>query len=154
MLLIRFQIGDEHYALNTDDVIEIIPVVTLRPLPGAPEFVPGIFDYRGQIVPVIDISTLTINKPSQPRLSTRIVLYNFPYKEGENPIIGLMAEYMTDTLEVDESQFQTTGITSNKSINLGPVIDYKGTLIQCIQLDRLLSKEIQNKIFTSPQSKK
>lgn len=147
MLLIKFKIGDEYYAINTDDVIEIIPAITFRPIPGTPSFFAGIFDYRGKILPVIDVSQLTINKPSIIRLSTRIILLNFPFKD-EKTILGLMAEDVTDVIDIEESSFQDTKISSEKAPYLGPICEYEGKFIQLIQIEKLLSKEVQKKVFS------
>lgn len=147
MLLIKFKIGNQYYAINTDDVIEIIPAITFRTIPGTPHFFAGIFDYRGKILPVIDISQLTINKPSVIRLSTRVILLNFPFKD-EKTILGLMAEDVTDVIDIEESSFQDTGVASEEAPYLGPVCDYEGQLIQLIQIDKLLSKEVQKRIFS------
>lgn len=149
MLLIKFKIGDEYYALNTETVIEVIPLISLRRIPGTPSFFSGIFDYRGQIVPVIDITELTLGRPSVVRLNTRVILISFPFKEGEKSILGLMAEAVTDTLDIDESAFQDTGISFEKAPYLGPIAEVDGKFIQSIQLDRLLSKDIQKTIFSA-----
>lgn len=147
MLLIKFKIGDQYYAINTDDVIEIIPAITFRTIPGTPDFFSGIFDYRGKILPVIDVSQLTIHKPSVIRLSTRVILLNFPFKD-EKATLGLMAEGVTDVIDIEESSFQDTGISSEKSPYLGPICEYEGHFIQLIQIEKLLPKDIQKKVFS------
>lgn len=152
MLLIKFKIGNEYYALDTNEVIEIIPAITLRPIPGTPDFFAGIFDYRGQIVPVIDITQLTINKPSVMRLSTRIVLLNFPFQE-KNMILGLMVEDLTDVVEIDEANFQDTGIASEKAQYLGAICEYENSFIQLVQMEKLFSQDIQKKIFSYSEVK-
>lgn len=148
MLLVKFKIGNEFYAINTDDVIEIIPAITFRPIPGTPSFFSGIFDYRGQIIPVIDLSQLTIHSPCAIRLSTRIILLNFPYKT-EKAILGIMAEDVTDVIDLEESCFQDTGISSEHSPYLGPVAEYDGTFVQLIHIEKLLSIDVQKQIFSS-----
>lgn len=146
ILLLKFKIGDEYYALNTDDVIEVIPVVSLRQIPGTAKFFSGIFDYRGIIVPVIDITQLTLGKPTTIRLSTRIILTNFTHKNGQKSILGIITEDMTDTLDIDESAIQNTGIVSEQVPYLGAIIQIEDQFIQCIELNKLLSEE-QQKIF-------
>ena len=152
MLLILFQIGAHHYGLNTDNIVEIIPAIPLRSLPGTPEYLAGIFDYRGEIVPVIDISTLTIKKPAKVRLSTRIILFKFNFEKDQSRIIGLLAENMTDTLEVDPSKIQDTGITASDAPHLGPIIEYEDKLIQCVDIQKLISSELQKKLFSTHEA--
>lgn len=152
ILLLKFKIGDEYYAFNTENVIEVIPVVALRQIPGTAKFVAGIFDYRGVIVPVIDLTQLTISEPAAIRLSTRIILTNFTRNDGQISILGLIAEDMTDTIDVPESTIQKTGILSEKAPHLGPIIQFEDQFIQCIELNKILSEDIQKTFFLNAQS--
>lgn len=152
ILLLKFKIGDKYYALNTENIAEVIPAVSLRQIPGTPTFFSGIFDYRGLIVPVIDLTQLTIGQPVTIRLSTRIILTNFTLVNGRKSILGLMAEDMTDIIDVDETAFQDTGILSQNAPYLGPIFQIDNQFIQSIELDRLLSPDIQKMIFSSSKS--
>src|SRR5438105_11295634 len=77
MLLLTFKIGSDRYALPASQMIEVVPLVSLKKIPQAPPGVAGIFNYHGQPVPVIDLSELTIGIPAQARVSTRIILINY-----------------------------------------------------------------------------
>jgi|688.fasta_scaffold22243_2 purine-binding chemotaxis protein CheW len=54
--LLRMSVGDEALAVSIDDVREILQVARLTPLPRTPEFVRGVMNLRGAVVPVIDLS--------------------------------------------------------------------------------------------------
>ena len=54
MLLLLFHLGSELYAIESSQVIDIIPTVNLRPLHHVPDYVAGLFNYRGKFIPVID----------------------------------------------------------------------------------------------------
>ena len=53
--LLDFEVGGQHYGLPSSDIKEILPAVTLVPLPKAPAIVEGIVNVRGTAVPVLDI---------------------------------------------------------------------------------------------------
>jgi purine-binding chemotaxis protein CheW len=55
MQLVTFQIGSEHYGMNIMDVLEIQNLSEVRPVPHAPSYVEGIFNLRGEIVPIINL---------------------------------------------------------------------------------------------------
>jgi len=63
MLFLTFQLGAERYALDASRVVEVLPLVELRKIPNAPHGVAGIFNYRGQPVPVADLSDLILHNP-------------------------------------------------------------------------------------------
>lgn len=54
--LLRFALGSERYALRIDAVREILEVTRTTPLPLMPEFVRGVMNLRGAVVPVIDLA--------------------------------------------------------------------------------------------------
>jgi chemotaxis-related protein WspB len=76
MLLLTFTAGANRYAVDAAWVVELVPRVELRPVPHAPAFLAGLLEYRGKVVPVIDLGLLLGADPCQDRLSTRIILVN------------------------------------------------------------------------------
>ena len=57
-LMIVFRLGLDRYAIPSRWVHEIIPRVGFKTLPKAPEYVAGLFSYRGQILPIFVICAL------------------------------------------------------------------------------------------------
>ena len=53
--LVTFQLGEELYGINIMDVKEIVRVQEIRQLPNAPGYVEGIFNLRGEIIPIISL---------------------------------------------------------------------------------------------------
>jgi len=76
MLLLTFRAAENLYAIDVARVVEVVPRIDLRRLPHAPGFLAGVFDYRGKIVPVVDLGVLLGSESCRDRLSTRIILVN------------------------------------------------------------------------------
>jgi purine-binding chemotaxis protein CheW len=53
--LVTFQLGEELYGVNIMDVKEIVRVQEIRSIPNAPVYVEGIFNLRGEIIPIINL---------------------------------------------------------------------------------------------------
>ena len=53
--LVTFQLGMEQYGINIMDVEGIVKVEEIREIPNAPSYVEGIFNLRGEIIPVINL---------------------------------------------------------------------------------------------------
>ena len=53
--LVTFQIGEELYGIDIMEVKEIVRVQDVRPIPNAPSYVEGIFNLRGDIIPIINL---------------------------------------------------------------------------------------------------
>jgi hypothetical protein len=59
MLVLPFRAGQEAFALDIRRVREVVALVRLRPISGSPDWLAGLFVYRGQAVPVLDLHRLT-----------------------------------------------------------------------------------------------
>ena len=63
--LLVLQVGPERYAVDVDAVREIKPLGGVTPLPGLPSFWSGLVNLRGNLVPVLDLSTYLALPPSE-----------------------------------------------------------------------------------------
>jgi len=146
MLLLTFQINNEHYAVRATDVIEILPLTTIRPMPLAPKCIAGVLDYRQKILPVIDLVELTNNRPHNKVLSSRIIIMNYSVNQDNHPI-GLIAEKVTDTISIDEKKLSASNITIPNASYLGKMYKDSENFVQIIEVNSILSAEIQNMLF-------
>jgi len=76
MLLLICRAAENLYAIDVARVVEVVPKINLRRLPHAPGFLAGVFDYRGTVVPVVDLGVLLGSESCRDQLSTRIILVN------------------------------------------------------------------------------
>ena len=138
MLLLLFQVGDNLYALECDRVTEVIPLVALRKIHHVPDYVTGAFNYRGDIVPVIDLCHLIHGTTCHRRFSTRIIMINYYGKNKVCHHFGLMAERVTETLYRPDLT-PTPAEQTNTVPYLGNLfMDEKG-MIQQIYWEQLIS---------------
>ena len=77
MQLLTFTVADQDYAIESRRVVEVLPLVPARPLPRTPAYVRGIFTYRGDLVPLVDLGVRLADQPPAERLSTRVIVVDF-----------------------------------------------------------------------------
>ncbi|MEK7707248.1 MAG: chemotaxis protein CheW [Verrucomicrobiota bacterium] len=167
MLFLLFQIGHDRYALEARRAVEVIPLLGLKTIPQAPRGVAGIFNYRGQPVPALDLSELTVGRPAQARLSTRIIVVrNVTSDMGQvagkgdpalspdtchlsrAPLLGIIAEHATEMIRRDERDFVDSGVKVGAALYLGPVLmDGKG-VIQLLHTQHLLGEGVRELLFS------
>jgi chemotaxis-related protein WspB len=158
MLLLLFCLQEERYAIPSRQVLEIIPLVDLQPIHQSPSDIPGFFNYRGCIVPVIDLCRRLKGQSSRPHLSTRIILVDLQAKQrsdlGESPepqgrlaigesaptgsILGLMAERVTDTIHSQDAGLLSRGLQVGDNPMLGNMLQDHQGLIQVLNLIHIL----------------
>ena len=147
MLLLQFQAGTDRYGLDVSRVIEIIPMVVFHPLPHADPSVAGLFNYRGTMVPVIDLTVLLTGAASRPLFSTRIILVDYPGRDDHAHTLGLLAERVTETVPCAKGDFQPAGIAIAGAPYLGDLFPHGEEMIQRIEIDRLLPSALRESLF-------
>ena len=147
MIALTFEIDGQRYGLDISQVVEVVPAVRLRRLPGVPDYVAGIFRFRGAHVPVIDLNGLIGGKPAVPRLSTRLVLVRHPGPAGVGRLLGLLAERMADGLDENAAAPVPTGVTAPEAPYLGPLGMSGGRTVQYVRVEHLLPDALRERLF-------
>jgi chemotaxis-related protein WspB len=147
MLLLQFQAGTDRYGLDVSRVIEVIPMVVFRTLPHAEPTVAGIFNYRGAMVPVIDLTCLLTGTPSRPLFSTRVILVDYPGPDSERHVLGLLAERVTETIFCSEEELMPAGIAVEGAPYLGDLLLHGGSMIQRVTVEKLLPSSLRESLF-------
>jgi chemotaxis-related protein WspB len=143
--------GDERFALDASKVQEVLPVVSMKKIPKAPDWVSGVMRYRGNIVPVIDLCTLNLERSSDRLLSTRIILLHYTAHDKTERLLGLLAEKVTETLRCQAEDFNSTGIKTPDAPHLGGVTSDQKGMLQWLAIDQLLPDKVQKLLFQDEQ---
>jgi chemotaxis-related protein WspB len=136
VLALAFHVGTDRFALGCEEVVEVVPRIELRSIPHAPAFLPGLFTYRGAIVPVVDLCQLIRRVPCPERLSSRIIVVK-PAKTSTH-MLGLLAERVLETLEMDPKSLIRGGIELADAPYLGEVFIESGVTTQQLKVDGLI----------------
>lgn len=147
MLYLLLRMGTERYALDARRIVEVVPMVNLKPLPHAEPYIAGLFDYRGTLVPVIDLCRLTTAHHCGEYLTTRIVLVEYPGSEGRSHILGLLAEQVTETLKIKDNEFQPSGIHTTEAPYLGDLVKVGNAMVQQLNIEQILPIELRDNLF-------
>ena len=137
MLILTFWLGERSYAMPCLQILEVVPLTTLDPVPGAPPYVAGQLDYRGRIVPVVDLRQLVAGEPCRKALSTRIIVVKQTAPGAVLRAIGLVAERVTETVVMEPGEFHRPGVDVERLRFLrGIALGARGT-IQLVDVPHL-----------------
>ncbi len=149
MLLLVFHAGGARYGLEAAEIIEVLPALALRPLSHTSREVAGLLNYRGRIVPVLDLTAILTGSSTKLRMSSRIAVIDFLAADGERHPLGLLVERATETIRCREHDFQPTGIRIPEAPFSGDIlVDGDGT-VQKVEVQRLLPVEMQRRLFAA-----
>jgi chemotaxis-related protein WspB len=127
--------------------VEVVPRIPLRPIPHAPPFVAGLFNHGGIVVPVIDLGQLLDGRACVARLSTRVILVDYPATGKGAEFLGLVAEDVTDLRVVRDSQVSAQPTPPPTAPYLGPILQVGEELVQIIVIERLLPDDLRETLF-------
>lgn len=152
MLFLQFQLGDDRYVLDASQVAEVLPLLDLKHIPRSPPGLTGVFNYRGTVVPVVDLCELALNRPAQERLSTRIIIAHYADAAGAARLLGLIAERVTEAMRREPGEFASTGVTLSEAPYLGAIASDGVGLVQWIDVKTLLSDAIRDVLYRELES--
>jgi purine-binding chemotaxis protein CheW len=131
--LVVFKLAEENYAVESRYVREVYPLKHLTPLPGAPSFVLGLTNLRGEILSIVDLHTF-FELPNQGLSDrSRVIVLRTPKME-----CGILADSVTGTrrIGVDDLQPALPTMTGIREEYLKGVT---GERLIVLDADRLLA---------------
>jgi purine-binding chemotaxis protein CheW len=138
MQWVTFRLGDEKYGINVMQVQEVLRVTEIAPVPGAPSYVLGIINLRGNVVTVIDTRDRFGLMPKEPDDISRIVII-----ETENHIIGILVDSVAEVVEMRASGIEAAPNVGNdeSSKYIQGVTSRENELLILVDLNKFLSDE-------------
>jgi purine-binding chemotaxis protein CheW len=136
---INLRIGTENFAINVDKVLEIIQLEKLTCIPNSPDFILGILNFRGSIVPIIDMHK-RFRIITDDNYGKMIVVVDITHK-NENILMGLLVDQVTNVVEFEFKSIRSVpdlGIKYNPEFIEG-FVEYNGKFIMVMNIDRVLS---------------
>lgn len=151
-LHLEFELGADRYLLPVTRVEAVLPLPALKMLPGAPDGVAGVLNYRGRAVPVVDLARLALGRAAADRRSTRLVLLRYLTSAGDRPL-GLIVERATTVARAAEEDFQATGSPGAAWLGGVAATAERGAgLAQRIEIEGLLPPELRAALFEVAES--
>lgn len=142
-LHLLFCLGSDRYALDVQEVAAVLPLQRFKHIPEAPDWVAGLFVYRAEPIPVIDLCRLTTAKPAAQRASTRLVVVHYQSAQAQPLKLGLILEQATETLRLSANEFTPNPVQNPAAPYLSDVQQTPQGLIQRISVNQLLSDEVR-----------
>jgi purine-binding chemotaxis protein CheW len=94
--LVSFKLADEEYAVEIHHLQEIIRLLKITPVPQVPDFVLGIINIRGELIPVFDLRKKFGLAESAPTTQTKIVIVR-----AAEAVISFIVDKVIDTIKID-----------------------------------------------------
>lgn len=137
MLYVIVGVAADRYAIPARDIIEIVSATKVTPVPGASRIVAGLIQYRGRVVPLLDLGELCAGAACAGAGTTRILVVKAGSGPDSQELFGIRAERVSSTVRMNPDGFRASGVASAPYIK-GVVLTGAGVIVQRIDLDCLL----------------
>ncbi len=101
---LSFTLGGDDYGVDILRVQEIRGWEELRPLPDTPEYVKGVLDLRGTIVPIIDLRIRLNMESVEYHPTTVIIILSVVDEDNKNHMVGAVVDAVSDVLDIDDTE--------------------------------------------------
>ncbi|MCI0412198.1 chemotaxis protein CheW [bacterium] len=132
---VAFRIGTQQFAVEIHRVTEVISYCEITPIPGAPPFIEGMIDLRGQLVPVLDMRKRLGLAAIHNTMQTRILILRMNRQK-----IGLIVDEADQVYTIPVEMIQPPPDGADFVI---AVAKHQNLLLVILDLERLLSGEEQ-----------
>lgn len=134
---VTFRLEDETYGINVMQVQEVLRITEIAPVPGAPDYVLGIINLRGNVVTVIDTRKRFGLMPKEIDDATRIVIIETQSQQ----VIGILVDSVSEVVELRGSEIDSAPSvgTEESAKFIQGVASMDGELLILVDLNKLLT---------------
>ena len=135
---VTFSLEDETYGIDVMRVQEVLPVSEIAPVPGAPPYVLGIINLRGNVVTVIDTRMRFGLESREPDDASRIVVI-----EAQDQVAGILVDSVAEVINVARGEVDTAPNVGNEDSSryIHGVVSREQDLLILVDVNRLLTRE-------------
>lgn len=135
---VTFRLEDETYGINVMQVQEVLRYSEIAPVPGAPSYVLGIINLRGNVVTVID-TRQRFGLPSEEVTdNTRIVII-----EADKQVVGILVDSVAEVVYLRQSEIETTPNVGNEEAAkfIQGVCNKNDELLILVDLEKMMTAQ-------------
>ena len=136
--LVVFDLANEVYGMDIGVVLEIIRMQEITKVPRTPEFVEGIINLRGKIIPVVDLRKRFSLPVTDETADNRIVVVDI---DGQG--IGMVVDAVAEVIRISTGSIEppSEAITTQESDYLLGIAKLEDRLIILLDMNKLLMNE-------------
>jgi chemotaxis signal transduction protein len=137
---IIFKLADERYGISVLDVREIIQMRAIRPMPCLPDYVKGVIDLRGKVIPIIDLR-LKLGMESVTYTDRMCIIVVDIASYAGSAKIGITTDEVVEVSDVKETMIEDTPSFGDK-VNTGYIVGMakmKGGVTTLLDIEKVLT---------------
>ncbi len=102
---LTYKLGDEVFALDIGKVREVLDFTSATKVPRTPEFMRGVINLRGSVVPVVDLRLKFGMTKTEKTVNTCVIIVEVKV-DGETTVLGCLADSVQEVLDLGPGQIE------------------------------------------------
>jgi purine-binding chemotaxis protein CheW len=137
---LTFLLGGEPFAISILVVKEIIEYGNLTAVPMMPEFIRGVLNLRGQVLPVIDLSARFGRAQSEVARRTCVIIVEMD-NDGEKQDVGVVVDSVSEVMDIPANTIQPAPAFGAKirADFISGMVEVEGRFVIILNVDQVLS---------------
>lgn len=139
---LTFKLGEEEFAAHVGKVLNILEMTRITEVPKSPDYMKGVINLRGSVLPVIDTRIKFEMTPTEYTPNTCIVVMDIDM-DGDSIHVGALVDSVQAVLEIDDAQILPPPSIGHKyrSEFIEGVANINETFIMILNMDEVFSSE-------------
>ena len=139
---LTFKLSDEVFALDVAKVREILEITNITKIPQTPDFMRGVINLRGSVVPVIDMRLKFGMSPTEQTVNTCIIVVEVSM-DGDITVLGALADSVQEVVEMEPDSIEAaphigTKLNTDFIRGMGKV---DSRFVMILDIDRVFSSD-------------
>jgi purine-binding chemotaxis protein CheW len=131
--IVAFKLGEEEYGLDIAQVQSIERISPMTRIPNAPQYVKGVINLRGSVMPIIDLQSMLGTGETHYTEETRVII-----TQQDEIELGFIVDRTNDVIDVNPEEIDMTKSSNLDNDLFSGVLKYHGRLIIILKLTNLL----------------
>src|SRR5512135_3195121 len=102
---LTFKLGEEVFSLEISKVREVLDFTTVTKVPQTPDFMRGVINLRGNVVPVVDMRLKFSLSQTEKTVNTCVIIAELDV-DGETTVVGAMADAVQEVLDLEPGEIE------------------------------------------------
>jgi purine-binding chemotaxis protein CheW len=139
---LSFKLGEEVFAINVSKVINILELSHITKVPKAPDYMKGVINLRGTVLPVVDLGIKFLLPEKEATVDTSVIVLTIDLN-GEAVLVGILVDAVREVLELKTEEISpapTIGAKYNSGFIEG-MWHIGEKFIMILDIDKVFSTE-------------
>lgn len=136
--LVSFRLANEEYAVDIMRVQEIVLMGRITRMPNVPEYLRGLINLRGHVIPIVDLRIRFGLRQTEPSEDSRVIILNVNQKT-----LGIIVDSVNEVLRIQADQVDSSslGVTGTGREYVNGLVKFEKKLLLLLNVEHLLDED-------------